>query len=594
MRFAGKFAVAGAVGVFAAAAHGEDGWRRPHSAPPVTVRAVAPADDPGPSTAPQWRSSTASDTHWQPVRRSPMASPPPRVEPPPVVLAVQAPSPPPLPVTLPMTVPQANPDEQPEPAPPPRAVTPMPTPPPMPTPQSLPTPRPIPGSARDVPLPTAPSPSTPTAVTPAAATNVWGGYVPCDTAQLPAGGVPVRHGTYGSPDLRLSRDYHALDAFVRPFTGETEAILLGDDPTLANRFFVQTEYLLWWVRQGTIPPLATTADNQLFGFLGQPGTVLLLGPGRFGSQRRDGFRVRAGGWLNDAGTLGIDGSYFFLGSRTDRRSFGSDQFPTILRPIFAPNQFVDPTGQIVLPGEFGELVAFPGLATGTFDLALRSRLWGADVNLTKALICGCDRRLAGFVGYRHLNLRETLTMREFIIAGPDAPNPVGTRILVEDQFDVRNQFHGGQLGLAGERRWGRVSLDGRASVAFGVTHQILNISGFQVVTPPGGPTETFTGGLLAAGPNLGRFTRDRFSVVPEVTLNLGYFLTPNLRAYVGYNFLFWSNVIRPGDQIDRVVDLTFVPNAPRVPFSGENRPLPTFRQTDFWAQGIQFGAEFRW
>ena len=109
------------------------------------------------------------------------------------------------------------------------------------------------------------------------------------------------------------------------------------------------------------------------------------------------------------------------------------------------------------------------------------------------------------------------------------------------------------------------------------------------------------GGLLAAGPNLGRFSDDRFSVVPEVQLNLGYWLTPNLKAFVGYNALYWSNVVRPGDQIDRVVDVTFVPNPPTNPatgqvpaFSGQNRPVVPFRQDHLWVNGIQFGAEWRW
>ena len=35
----------------------------------------------------------------------------------------------------------------------------------------------------------------------------------------------------------------------------------------------------------------------------------------------------------------------------------------------------------------------------------------------------------------------------------------------------------------------------------------------------------------------------------EATVNLGYWLTPHVKAYVGYNCLFWSNVVRPGDQI---------------------------------------------
>ncbi len=131
-------------------------------------------------------------------------------------------------------------------------------------------------------------------------------------------------------------------------------------------------------------------------------------------------------------------------------------------------------------------------------------------------------------------------------------------------------------------------------MALGATHQELDIYGIQTRTRPGQPPMNFRGGLLAAGPNLGTFTRDQFSVVPEVTLNLGYQVTPGVKVYVGYNFLYWTNVIRPGDQIDHVVDLTFVPNTPPAQPSGLQRPAPLFKQSDLWVTGINFGAQFRW
>ena len=86
----------------------------------------------------------------------------------------------------------------------------------------------------------------------------------------------------------------------------------------------------------------------------------------------------------------------------------------------------------------------------------------------------------------------------------------------------------------------------------------------------------------------------RFSVAPELTLNAGYWVTPHVRLFAGYNFLLWTNVIRPGDQIDRVVDLTFVPNSPAAPFSGQMRPRPLFAQRDLVINGIQFGLDWRW
>jgi hypothetical protein len=65
---------------------------------------------------------------------------------------------------------------------------------------------------------------------------------------------------------------------------------------------------------------------------------------------------------------------------------------------------------------------------------------------------------------------------------------------------------------------------------------------------------------------------------------------------MGYSFLYWSNVWRAGDQIDRVVDVTQIPNfaPPDVQPTGFARPGVPFRTSDFWAQGLNFGVEFTW
>ena len=463
-----------------------------------------------------------------------------------------------------------------EPAPPPRANS---TPNPLTPPRSLP---PKPSEPARVPV-----------VPPSASGPGWGEGprlavggdllepAPCPEPWHP--GIPVRHRTFGSPSLTLSRDYHVLDLFGLDLFAEPD-VVVGEGPA-EDHSFLQAEYLVWWMRAGTIPTLATTGRGQSFGYLGQPGTDVLLGPGSFGETLRHGFRVRAGTFFDTCEPRwGIDGSFFFLGPRTTTAVLDSSAVPTIARPFFAPN----------FNQEFAELVAFPGLSTGTLRVEQESFLWGADVNLRSAICRTCSSRKEWFVGYRHLNLREDLSIAEFITAGPNAPDPAGTRIFVQDSFRTRNRFHGGQLGYAAGRSWGRVDVDVRASVALGVTHQELEIAGIQQRTRPGQTTQSFTGGLLAVGPNRGEFDRNRFSVVPEATVNVGYVVTPTLRAYVGYNFLYWTNVLRPGEQIDRVVDLSVVPNAPPVPPSGLARPQPLFRDSDLWVQGIQFGLEFRW
>lgn len=408
---------------------------------------------------------------------------------------------------------------------------------------------------------------------------------------VPAGaGAPGKHGTFGSQPIRLSRDY---PTFAELHGGAGTAV---EFPTLESfgRGYVRAEYLLWWMTGLDIPVLGTTNTSGQEGYLNQPGTVPVIGPGEFIGPTRSGFRGRAGWWFGDGPSCGIDGGFFFLGRKTAEATVTSAQYPTITRPIFAPNPGID--------GEFGERVTVPGVLTGSLSAAADSVLWGFDANIRRCWVRTCDARLTWFVGYRNLNLKESLEVTENItVVGPGGTNvlfddPIGTTVVVRDSFFTRNYFHGGQVGATYERRWNRVLLDVRTSVAFGVTHQELEIEGFQRRTRPGMAPMVFNnGGLLAASSNIGTFTRDLFSVVPELTINLGYQITPGLRAYVGYNLLYWPNVIRPGDQIDRVVDLTNVPNNTiPVPPSGLNRPQPLFKQSDLWVNGVQFGVEWRW
>jgi hypothetical protein len=411
---------------------------------------------------------------------------------------------------------------------------------------------------------------------------------------VPEGAVtPGKHGTFGSPPMRMSRDYPRLAELCMPFRGAGAGA--GDRDGL-ERGYLQGEFLLWWVKSLDIPVLGTTNTQGGFGFLDEPGTVPILGPGDYVGSFRQGFRGRAGLWLDDHGSFGVDGSFFFLARRSTETVLTSGAFPIITRPIFSPN----PQGGIPI-GQTGEAVAVPGILTGSLTARADSVLWGFDANVRGCLSRCCDRRSTWFVGYRNVNLSEELAITENInVVGSGAgrvliPDPIGSVVVVQDRFATENHFHGGQFGGTYERRWGRLSLDARASVALGVTHQELDISGFQTRTRPGMPPMTFNGGgLLAGASNIGSFSRNRFSVVPEFTLNAGVWLTPTLKVYAGYNFLYWTNVIRPGDQIDPVVDLTNVPNAPAVPPGAPDRPRPRFDQSDLWVTGVQFGLEWRW
>src|SRR5262249_46513396 len=95
--------------------------------------------------------------------------------------------------------------------------------------------------------------------------------------------------------------------------------------------------------------------------------------------------------------------------------------------------------------------------------------------------------------------------------------------------------------------------------------------------------------------NSGRFTRDEFTVIPEMQLKVGYGLTPSLRTYVSYSLLYWSSVARPGDQVDRVVNpLQNVLLGGTGTLAPPARPAVPFNLSDLWAQGVSLGVEWAW
>jgi hypothetical protein len=339
---------------------------------------------------------------------------------------------------------------------------------------------------------------------------------------------------------------------------------------------------LWWIKNSHYPPIVTTGPVGSTGAIGAPGTVVLFG-GSVDNEERSGGRFTAGYWFDDCHTLALESTFFFLANRDVNFSANSGTFPVLARPFFDLNSQT----------EIAEITTSPGLGTGNIAVNTFSHLWGAELNLRYNICDTCRWRFDVLGGFRYLNLREGVNIQENIVADTAAPTFAGDTIQVNDDFNTRNQFYGGQIGTRIGWTWNRWGIDWLAKVALGDTHQVVNIQGNQLITTPAGATSFFNGGLLALGSNSGSFNRDQFAVVPETDLILSFRVTNHMKLLLGYSFLYWSNVARPGDQIDRVIDVTKIPNSGfTVAPTGTNHPAPLFRSTDFWAQGISFGVEF--
>jgi hypothetical protein len=362
-----------------------------------------------------------------------------------------------------------------------------------------------------------------------------------------------------------------------------------------NRFYGSAEYLLWWIKGDPLPPLVTTSvltnrfnNNTTFltgatlaGALDDRGTRVEFGGTSEGVAARSGVRGTVGWWLCDDHLLGIEASGFVLGdlNKSFRDQSAGDRL--IARPFF------DPT----LGRQNAELVAGVGDKSmvplaGSVDVRHTSSFWGAEANVRCNVCCGPWYFVDLFAGYRQLGLDESLNITErgtFAAAG----NP---GFVLSDRFAVQNRFYGGQVGAEGEARWGAWSLNLKGKVALGTTQQVVDINGStQTLNPMGNPMFPASGttqvGLLAGPFNSGRHTRSVLTYVPEVGLTVGYQFTNHLRATLGYNFLYWNSVARPGTQIDFQVD------------RGGTQAHPSFTSattTDLWAQGVTAGLEFRW
>ncbi len=363
--------------------------------------------------------------------------------------------------------------------------------------------------------------------------------------------------------------------------------------------WIHGEYLNWRLRGMQIPPLVTvsrpgTAQAQA-GVLGFDSTTTVLG-GEMLDQSYSGARLRAGFWLDRCRNEAIQFEVFGVGEETDTRRFTGNGNNIIARPFFN-----------ILNGgaEDAELVAFPGVVNGNVTVEANSSLTGVSASWLWVYARSCTpgmtfidmqrvgvRRSISFsAGWRYLNLDEDLTITEDLTS--QIANDPGN-FDITDRFSTRNQFNGADIGVFMNSQRGRWSLDMLMRLAVGATKQEATVFGQTIITNANpGNNGVFDGGLYAQTTNMGDRSRNRFSVVPELGLTLGYQLRPRWRATVGYSFLYWSNVARPGDQIDRVVNPNLLP-PPVNPLVGAARPEFRFVDSDLWINGVNVGLEYTW
>ena len=126
-------------------------------------------------------------------------------------------------------------------------------------------------------------------------------------------------------------------------------------------------------------------------------------------------------------------------------------------------------------------------------------------------------------------------------------------------------------------------------VALGTNAERIFINGNTTTSFPGAATAVSPGGLYALSSNIGNYTHNNFAAIPQISGRIGYRLTENFTAFVGYTFIYWGNVARAADQIDTSINTANIP--PVQPSTGPARPAFTLHESSFWAQGITLGGQ---
>jgi hypothetical protein len=361
-----------------------------------------------------------------------------------------------------------------------------------------------------------------------------------------------------------------------------------------------------------VPALVTTSDpgtpTSRAGVLGLPTTDILYGQGDILTSSRSGFRIRFGAFLDPCRRLGWEIEYFGLGEEGEmfEASSNGNGSPILARPFFNMNPRVGGDGALSPPPrEDSEIVAYPGVLSGVVTVDSRTSVDSAAGRFRwnfccKKLSCGsacvgCGHpqgfsRVDITAGYRYFELDDSLRISEDLTS-LQAVNP--GRFQLFDQFTSENQFNGGELGFLWEGGWRNLTLELASRVALGNVHQRVTIAGGTTISPLTQPQQSYDGGLLAQRTNIGEYSNDDFGMFNELGLTLGLYLTPRLRATVGYTLIYLSPVVRAGEQIDLDVNPDLL--APEMqPFTGPERPQFAFQETDFWANGVNVGLDLRW
>ncbi|SMP46114.1 Putative beta barrel porin-7 (BBP7) [Neorhodopirellula lusitana] len=339
------------------------------------------------------------------------------------------------------------------------------------------------------------------------------------------------------------------------------------------RWFASMEVLLLFRKGDLIPALVTTSPGDtLIDDAGQlPDATILAGGEKLFDDMTAGGRLTLGTWIDDCHNRSIVGRLW--------TSTESDYSFSAREGVGSGNILAIPT---TLAGAANAaVISFPDSDEnsgrfGSVSVSADSNVFGGDVSVRQFWKGGLGTTFDVLYGYQYMRLDENLSLSTSSTFTQELlPTEVGDNLTTSDSFDTTNEFHGGQLGLAGRYREGCWSFDFLAKFAFGQVSREIERRGSSVIstgTPPAGTSDT---GILVTDTNSGTFSDDTFGWVPELDVSLGWHKYPRFDVTFGYNLIAMTNAARLSDVMD--------------PNNSTDAPRVNFTEDTFYLQGLHFG-----
>jgi hypothetical protein len=406
---------------------------------------------------------------------------------------------------------------------------------------------------------------------------------------------------------------------------------------LPYRVWASGDFLVWQIRRGSLPALTQTVPVGVITARGSittisnsagttttsttlvppppiPPTLLpvsvqsvsnLNTDGSLNFSEQLGGRFAAGVWLDSEQTFGLECAGFWL----NRETLGFNSTTTGTSPsqgIFTlpvSNTFIVTTSTAVVSttsqSAFTQTLplAIVRQASDTLLGTATTEMWGGEVNVRCA--SSCLGAVSGLVGFRYVNFQEALNVRNSAELSQTAQFPDGgvtsfpsdLIFTSVDSIRTRNQFYGAQVGLDLDMYCGRFFIDLSAKTGVGVMHESVSVTAISTVPNVDHPV---AGGLFSSPFDQGTHNRNRIAFVPELNVKVGYQICPCVRAYLGYDFLWLSTVLRPGEQTGISASGIQATIAGSTSAITVNQPTFRYQDSNVWVNGINFGVEFRY